>query len=78
MPELRFRNGRPRATLIQRFNGSALLVGPKGEKVEFDFGTKLKEVRTKAGKFGWVIGIEHLHRLVAPMAPPIGLDSWQS
>ncbi len=74
MAEVRLRNGKPRATLIQRFDGSALLVGPKGEKIEFDLGTKLREVRTRAGKFGWEIGIEHLH----PVAPPISLDSSQS
>ncbi len=66
---------KPRATLIQRFDGSALLVGPKGEKIEFNFGTKLEQVRAKALRSGWKIGVEHLHRPVFPSRPQIGLDS---
>jgi hypothetical protein len=62
MVGFRLLNGRPRATLIQRFDGSALLLGPKSEKIEFDFGTELHEVQAKAGEFGWEIAVEHLHR----------------
>ena len=64
MADFRLLDGKPRATLIQRFDGSALLVGPKGEKIEFDPGTTLKEVQTKAGEYGWEIAVEHLHWLL--------------
>ncbi len=62
--DFRLLDGKPRATLIQRFDGSALLLGPKGEKIEFDPGTTLKEVQVKAGEYGWEIAVEHLHWLV--------------
>ncbi len=61
MADFRLLNGKPRATLIQRFDGSTLLVGPRGEKIEFDTGTTLHEAQTKAGEFGWEIAVEHLH-----------------
>jgi hypothetical protein len=64
MADFRLLDGKPRATLIQRFDGSALLVGPKGEKIEFDPGTTLKEVQAKAGEYGWEIAVEHLHWLL--------------
>ena len=64
MVDFRLLNGKPRATLIQRFDGSPLLLGPKGEKIEFDPGTTLKEAQAKAGKYGWEISVEHLHWLV--------------
>jgi hypothetical protein len=64
MVDFRLLEGKPRATLIQRFDGSALLVGPKGEKIEFDPGATLKEVQAKAGEYGWEIAVEHLHWLV--------------
>jgi len=64
MADFRLLDGKPRATLIQRFDGSALLLGPKGEKIEFDPGTTLKEAQAKAGKYGWEISVEHLHWLV--------------
>jgi hypothetical protein len=66
MTDFRLLNGKPRATLVQRFDGSALLLGPKGEKIEFDFGTALQQVQAKAGEFGWEIAVEHLHLLVSP------------
>ena len=78
MVDFRLLNGKPRATLIQRFDGSALLLGPKGEKIEFDFGTGLNEVQARAGEFGWEIAVEHLHRAVTPNSPPVGLDSCRS
>jgi hypothetical protein len=62
--DFRLLNGKPRATLIQRFDSSALLLGPKGEKIEFGPGTTLKEVQAKAGEYGWEIAVEHLHWLV--------------
>jgi len=78
MADFRLLNGKLRATLIQRFDGSALLLGPKGEKIEFNFGTKLNEVQAKAGEFGWEIAVEHLHRAVAPNPPSVGLDACRS
>ena len=53
--------GKPRATLIQRFDGSAVLLGPEARKVEFENGTSRNEAAAKAEDFGWVIAIEHLH-----------------
>ena len=53
--------GKPRATLIQRFDGSAVLLGPEARKVEFENGTSRNEAAAKAEGFGWVIAIEHLH-----------------
>ena len=55
-------NGRPRATLIQRFDGSALLLGPKGKKIEFEDGVTLHQIQAKVAKLGWVIGVEHLRK----------------
>ena len=55
-------NGKPRATLIQRFDGSAVLLGPKFRKLEFDFGATLPEIQAKADQVGWVVAIEHLRR----------------
>jgi hypothetical protein len=55
-------NGKPRATLIQRFDGSAVLLGPKTKKLEFDFGATLHEIQAKADQVGWVVAIEHLHK----------------
>lgn len=53
-------NGRPGATLIRRFDGSALLFGPNGERVEFQIGATIQEIKTEAEKHGWMIAIEHL------------------
>jgi len=36
--DLRLLNGKPRATVIQRFDGSVLLLGPKGKTIEFKDG----------------------------------------
>lgn len=38
MVDLRLLNGKPRATVIQRFDGSVLLLGPKGKTIEFKDG----------------------------------------
>jgi hypothetical protein len=62
MVDFRLLNGKPRATLIQGFDGSVLLLGPKGKKVEFEDGVILHQIQTKVAKLGWVIGVEHLHR----------------
>ena len=60
--DYRLLNGKPRATLIQRFDGSALLYGPNAKKIEFKIGTTLHEIQTEAETLGWVIAVEHLHR----------------
>ena len=54
--------GRPRATLIQRFDGSVFLLGPDGKKIEFNIGVTSHEIQTKVEELGWVIGVEHLHK----------------
>ena len=61
MVDFRLPNGKPRAPLIQRFDGSVLLLGPKSKKIEFNIGVTLHEIQTKVAKLGWVIGVEHLH-----------------
>lgn len=78
MVDFRLLNGKPRATLIQRFDGSILLLGPRGDKIEFDIGMTLQEAQAKAGEFGWEIAVEHLHLLVTPIRYPIKLDCNQS
>ncbi len=77
MVDFRLLNGKPRATLIQRFDGSTLLVGPRGEKIEFDIGAPLPEVQARAGELGWQIAVEHLH-LIAPNRRQMSSDSPQS
>ncbi len=62
MVDFRLLNGKPRATLIQRFDGSALLLGPKGRRIEFGDGVTLHQIQDRVAKLGWVIGVEHLHR----------------
>jgi hypothetical protein len=54
-------NESPKATLIQRFDGSAVLLGPKAKKIEFENGATKHEAIAEAENFGWVIAIEHLH-----------------
>jgi hypothetical protein len=60
--DYRLLNGKPRATLIQRFDGSAFLYGPRATKIEFEIGTALHEIQAKAEDLGWVIAVEHLHK----------------
>jgi hypothetical protein len=60
--DYRLLNGKPRATLIQRFDGTAVLLGPKEKRLEFDFGATLHEIQAKADQVGWVVAIEHLHK----------------
>jgi hypothetical protein len=62
MVDFRLLNGKPRATLIQRFDGSVLLLGPKGRKIEFEHGVTVHQIQAKVTKLGWVIGVEHLHK----------------
>jgi hypothetical protein len=61
MVDFRLLNGKPRATLIQRFDGSALVLGPKGKKIEFEVGMTLHQIQDQVAEFGWVVGVEHLH-----------------
>jgi hypothetical protein len=60
MVDFRLLSGKPRVTLIQRFDGSALLLGPKGKKIEFEVGVTLHQIQDKVAEFGWVVGVEHL------------------
>jgi hypothetical protein len=60
--DYRLLNGKPKATLIQRFDGSVVLLGPKARKLEFDSCATLYEIQAKAEQVGWVIAIEHLHK----------------
>ena len=68
MVDFRLLNGKPRATLIQRFDGSGLLVGPKGEAIEFNSDVTLHEIQAKVEELGWVIGVAHLHKERETMA----------
>ncbi len=60
--DFRLFNGKPRATLIQRFDGSALLLGPEGKKIEFKDGVTLLQIQAQVAQLGWVIGVEHLRK----------------
>jgi len=53
--------GKPRATLIQRFDGSTVLIGPKSERVEFSVRATLQDAHAEAQRLGWAITVEHLH-----------------
>ncbi len=57
MVDFRLLNGKPRATLIERLNGSVLLLWPKGEATEFSGGVTLHEIQAKVEELGWVIGV---------------------
>lgn len=50
-----------KATLIRRFDGSALLLSPDAKKIELDKGIESGEVESKIRQMGWIIAIEHLH-----------------
>jgi hypothetical protein len=58
--DYRLPNGKPRATLIQRFDGTAVLLGPKARRLEFGLGATLREIQTEAELSGWVVAVEHL------------------
>ncbi len=62
MVDLRLLNGKPSATLIQRFNGTVLVLGPQGRKIEFEGKVTLHQVQAEVSKFDWVIKVEHLQR----------------
>jgi hypothetical protein len=69
--DFRLLNGKPRATIIQRFDGSVLLLGPKGEAIEFNSNVPLHEIQAKVEELGWVIGITHLHKAIETIAFPV-------
>jgi len=50
-----------RATLIRRFDGSTVLIGPEYERVEFSSRATLQEAHAEAERLGWAITVEHLH-----------------
>ena len=58
MVDFRLLNGKPRATLIQRFDGTVLVLGPKDKNIEFPGGVTLHEIQTKVARLGWVIGVD--------------------
>ena len=60
--DYRLLNGKPRATLIQRFDGTAVLLGPRAKRLEFRTGASLHEIQAQADQVGWVVAIEHLHK----------------
>ena len=60
--DYRLLNGKPRATLIQRFDGTAVLLGPKARRLEFKSGATLHEIQAEAELFGWVVAVEHLQK----------------
>jgi hypothetical protein len=60
--DYRLLDGKPRATLIQRFDGTAVLLGPKARRLEFKSGATLHEIQAEAELFGWVVAVEHLHK----------------
>jgi len=62
MVDFRLLNGKPKATLIQRFDGTTVVLGPKNKKIEFEGRLTLHQIQAKVSKLGWVIGVEHLHR----------------
>jgi hypothetical protein len=55
------RHRESKATLIRRFDGSALLLSPKAKRIELGFGIQPEEVKAKIRQFGWIIAVEHLH-----------------
>ncbi len=66
MVNSRLLDGKPKATLIQRFDGSVLLFGPRGKKIEFEDGVTLHKIHAKVSKLGWSIGVKHLHISSSP------------
>jgi len=62
MVDFRLLNGKPKATLIQRFDGTTLVLGPEGKRIEFEGRVTLHQIQARVSKLGWVIGVEHLHR----------------
>lgn len=62
MTDFRLLNGRPKVTVIQRFNRSILLITPTLEKLEFPSGEKPAHACLEyVDDHGWEINIEHLH-----------------
>jgi hypothetical protein len=51
-------NGKKRCTLITRFDGSFLLIGPGG-KEKIDSFRVMREVKAEVERRGWTIGFVH-------------------
>ena len=62
MVDFRLLIGKPKATLIQRFDGTTHVLGPEGKKIEFGGRVTSQQIQAKILKLGWVIGVEHLRR----------------
>ena len=60
--DYRLLDGKPRAALIQRFDGTSVLLGPKTRRLEFKLGATLHEIQAQADLVGWVVVVEHLHK----------------
>lgn len=45
-------NAKPRVALIQRFDGSTVLIGPESERVEFTLTATVQEAHGEAEKHG--------------------------
>jgi hypothetical protein len=60
--DYRLFDGKPRATLIQRFDGTSVLLGPKARRLEFNLDATLHEIQAEAELIGWVVSVEHLHK----------------
>ncbi len=57
--DFRLNNGKPKCTVIQRFDSSILLIGPGGFTKAFEK-DKLGDVKPYTIKRGWEINIWHL------------------
>jgi len=57
MQDLMLLNGKPRATLIQRFDMRVMVIGPRGEEI-LNF-RSLREAEEEVERRGWVISITH-------------------
>jgi hypothetical protein len=59
MTDFRLLNGRPKATIIERFDGSILLLGPDRSKRERP---SIRSCIDFAKKKGWEVNIEHIRK----------------
>lgn len=56
--DFRLLDGKPKATIIERFNGEVYLITPSKTKIE-DF-TNIKSAMEYAYRMGWEINVSHL------------------
>lgn len=61
--DFRLLNGRPKATMIERFGGNVLLISPapKHSKLEFSC---IHSCLQYVEKQGWEVGVEHIRKTV--------------